>query len=60
MKVLSNLILRSKSTTRLTKFSNFAVTKNVNTSDNHEDFNKVIMGLRVKVRGEQMFLEMRS
>jgi len=56
MKVLSNLNLRSKSTISLTKFSNSPSLK----MQTHEDFNRVVTGLRVKVRGEQTFLEMRS
>ena len=55
MKVLSHLNLRRKSTISLTRFSKFAITKNANTLDNHEDFNRVVTGLTVKVRGEKMF-----
>ena len=44
MKVLSNLNLRRKSTISLTRFSKLVITKNANTLDNHEDFNKVVMG----------------
>jgi len=60
MKVLSNLSLRDKSTISLTRFSKFAITENANTLDNHEDFNRVVIGLRIKVRAEQTFLEIRS
>ena len=59
MKVLSNLNLRSKFAISLIRFSKVTITRNAKTSDNHEDFNRVVTGLRVKVRGEQMFLEMR-
>jgi len=45
---------------KLDKILKFAITKNANTLDDHEVFNRVVMGLRVKVRGEQMFLETRS
>ena len=45
MKVLSNLNHRSRSTISLTRFSKFAITKNANTLDNHEDFNRVVTGL---------------
>jgi len=42
---------------KLDKILKFAITKKSNTLDNHEDFNRITMGLRVKVRGEQMFWE---
>ena len=45
---------------KLEKILEFAITKNANTLNNHEDFNRVVTGLRVKVRGEQIFLKMRS
>ena len=59
-KVLSILSLICKSTISLIRFSKFSITKNSNTLENHEDFNRVVTGLRVKERGEQMFFEMRS
>ena len=45
---------------KFNKILKFSITKNANTLDNHEDFNRVVTGLRVKVRGEQIFLKMRS
>jgi len=45
---------------KLDKSLKFAITKNANTLDNHENFNRVVTGLRVKVRGEQTLLERRS
>jgi len=44
----------------LDKILKFIINENTNTLDNYEDFNRVVTRRRVKVRGEQIFLEMRG
>ena len=50
IKVPSILIPKTQICHKVDKILKFAITRNANTPDNHEDFHKVVMGPRVKVR----------
>ena len=55
MRVLSILISLTQVYHKPDKILKFAITKNANAFDNREDFKRVVMGIRAKVSGEQMF-----